>query len=475
MMKIFSAIDKIDIFGVPIPLLTSTNEYKYQSKIGGILSILLASISLTYFFYIVVQWSNNLISPNVSSKQKIINYTEFSFSEPLIEINLQDFTNDIDPFRKTNNIITPLLYTIINSTIINQSIPLFSTSESPYQISLSNGSLVLNNIDTNEKNNLDMKQYLIVLTQCSNSSLLQGGYCADENVMREYLKKYHGFLFLTIRLSQLNYVTRELEIIKKQYYTSLDTKNPIYSQIMLKQQETIIDDGILFNNYQRYNFLNNYEMINQQIDNSFASRVFTYMSETPLSLDNYGCYLFRIDNISIVEEVTMPKLGQILAQIGSIVQLLFLLKYVALYYNTQSLENELLHDIIAMYYPDLKGITLKNFIKKQYSQEQNTKKQQQSIEYFNSFQKNLLQKAKQKCRLNNIIYEISRIQFIIQQQFGIQILTASHQFGEKVENYLQTPPIEKETNRLFIKPIDSIDLEQLKINKDPLEFLIKQS
>ncbi|CAD8161833.1 unnamed protein product [Paramecium pentaurelia] len=472
-MKFLNIIERIDIFGVPIPLLTQANNQKFQSTLGGILSILLGSISLAYFLYIVVQWSNNLIPPNVSSKQKTISYTEFSFSKPLIQITLQDLTNDIDPFRKDNNIITPLLYTIINSTILKNPIPLFSTPEYSYQITLSNGSLVLNNLDSIDNEHLHMKQYLIVLTQCSNSSLLDGGYCADKNIIEEYLSKFHGLLFLTISLGQINQITRELEVFNKQYYTSFDTKSPIYSQIMLKQQETIIDDGILFNNYKRYNTLNNYEMINQQIDNSFASRVFTYMSETPLNLDNYGCYLFRIDNISIVEEVTMPKLGQILAQIGSIVQLLFLLKFAALYYNSQLLEDELLHDIISMYYPDVKGYSLKNFLQKQLFQEENNKKQP-SIQSMNSIHKALLQSARKKCRLNNIIYEISRIQFIIQQQFGIHILKTSHLLGEKFESYHFGTSNEKETNRFLVKPIDSIDFQEQITNKEPLELLLRQ-
>ncbi|CAD8125412.1 unnamed protein product [Paramecium sonneborni] len=475
-MKFLNKIKEIDIFGVSIPLLTQANNQKFQSTMGGILSILLGSISLAYFLYVIVQWSNNLIPPNISSKQKTISYTEFSFSKPLISISLQDLTMDIDPFRKANNIITPLLYTIINSTIIKDPVALFSTPEFPYLISLSNGSLVLNNLDSSvtDKEYLHMKQYLIVLTKCSNSTLLEGGYCADDNTIKEYLSKFHGLLFLTISLGQINQKTRELEVFNKQYYTSFDTKNPIYSQIMLKQQETIIDDGILFNNYQRYNTLNNYEMINQQIDNTFASRVFTYMSESPLNLDNYGCYLFRIDNISMVEEVTMPKLGQILAQIGSIIQLLFLLKYAALYYNSQLLEDELFHDIISMYYPDIKGYSLKSFIQKQLFQEQNNQKIP-SIQDMNYIHKALLQSARQKCRLNNIIYEISRIQFIIQQQFGNHILTASHQLGQKFEGCHFGLESEKETKRFLVKPIDSIDLQQPMTNKEPIELLLKQT
>lgn len=38
-----------------------------------------------------------------------------------------------------------------------------------------------------------------------------------------------------------------------------------------------------------------------------------------------------------------------------------MLKYIALYYNKVLLENELLHEIITMYYPEMKNIKL-NFL-----------------------------------------------------------------------------------------------------------------
>lgn len=45
----------------------------------------------------------------------------------MIDLMLQDFTGDADPFRKYNNIITPHLYTVIDTRIIDKPIPLFSS------------------------------------------------------------------------------------------------------------------------------------------------------------------------------------------------------------------------------------------------------------------------------------------------------------------------------------------------------------
>ncbi|CAD8145871.1 unnamed protein product [Paramecium octaurelia] len=473
MHKFLSSIEKIDIFGVPISLLTHKNESKFQSIMGGIISIFLGSISLAYFLYIIAQWIDNEITPNVSSKQQTTGYAEFEWKETLIQLTLEDFTSYTDPFRRENNIITPLLFTILGSTIIEDPVPFFSMDTIPMTIFLSNGSLILNNAYEEDENHKVMKQYLLVFATCSNDYEIAGKTCADEKTINDYLAEQHGFMFLTIRLNQLNYVTRELELFAKQYYLAFNPQRPIYSQIMLKQQETIIDDGVLFKNYQHYYFLNNYELINQEVDTSFMPRVVSFMSNGKYDLDIFNSYLFRIDNISIVEEVTMPKLGQILAQIGSIVQLIFIFKYVVIYYNNKLQENELLHDIITMYYPEFKEVSLNVFNQFEIQMEEDGKLKSDLQNIKKKYQA-LLRGAKEKCRLNNILYEISRLQFILQQQFGNQAFLLCHNLGAKLSEKQSEDQSLKDTNRLVVRPINSYDLEHRCSSLEPLEMLLRQ-
>ncbi|CAD8106862.1 unnamed protein product [Paramecium sonneborni] len=315
MKKILNTIDKFDIFGVPINLLTNTKASLYQSKLGGIVTLIIGSISLTYFLYVIIQWIDHQIPPIVSVKQQTMSYAEF---ELIIR-----FFGRCGSVQKRNNIITPNLYRIQDTAIFDKPTPLFSSKDNPYKISISNGTIVLNHDYTGNDDRLEMTQLLLVLEGCSNLTTVSGSYCADEKVITEYLSKLHGFLFLNIKLNQLKYSTGELEEIKKQYYTALELSRPLYSQVMLKQQESIVDNGILFNNYENYYFLNNYEIIHQQVDNLFASEVVSVMSKQFHQFKSYGCYLFRIDNISVSETITCPKLGQILAQVGSIVQIIF--------------------------------------------------------------------------------------------------------------------------------------------------------
>ncbi|CAD8194828.1 unnamed protein product [Paramecium pentaurelia] len=473
MKKILNTIDKIDIFGVPVNLLTNSKDLFYQSKLGGIVTLFVGSLGFAYFLYVIILWIENHLPPNVSFKQQTLSYAEFEITNSVIQLELQDFSGEVDPFRRENNIITPYLYKIIDRTIIDKPIPLFSSEDKPFIISIDNGTIVLNHDYSGQNGRFLMTQYLLVFQSCSDSLLENGSYCANESVINEYLSKFHGFLFLSIKLHQLNYFTRQLEEFKKQYYTAFQLTKPLYSQVMLKQQETIIDDGILFNNYQNYYFLNNYELINQEVENSFTSNVVSQMSQQNYKFNNFGCYLFRIDDISISENVTMPKLGQVLAQVGSIVQIIFMLKYIALYYNKVLLENELLHEIITMYYPEMKNIKL-NFLNQFEFKDNSIKSIKNLNQDFKYKYKIFLKRAKVKCRLNNILYEISRIQFILQQQFGDQLLQQSHQMGSRLSNNYIDYEHCKDSNRLTVKPANSLDIDNDFALLEPLEILQKQ-
>ncbi|CAD8070408.1 unnamed protein product [Paramecium sonneborni] len=475
MNRIIDSIQKLDIFGVPVTLLTNENEQKFKSKFGGFLSLIAGSTSLVYFFYIMILWINNEISPNVSSKQKTTGYSEFKWSDRLITFNLFDFSSQIDPFRKENNIITPLLFTVVQSRIEEQPLQLFSTEENPGQFVVNEGSLILNNAFDKDEIHQEMRQYLLVFATCTDDFKMDGKYCADNQVMEEYLKTDHGFLFLTIKLHQLNYVTRELESFEKQQYVAFDPQETLYTQIILKQQETIIDDGILFEKLKKYFFLNNYEITNQPINSDFMPSQIQILSQGQYKLKAINSYLFRIDNISIVENVIMPKLGQILASIGSIVQLIFILQYVAVLYNKQLFENYLTHDIITMYYPDFKSVQL-NWLNQISFNEKDNQKFNYPIQNLNQAYKALQKGAKQKCRLNNVLYEISRLQFVFQQQLGNSIFQACHSLGGIMSNNLFESFSMKETNRMIVYPFDSLEQEFKQIVQvEPLELLIKQN
>ncbi|CAD8106860.1 unnamed protein product [Paramecium sonneborni] len=137
------------------------------------------------------------------------------------------------------------------------------------------------------------------------------------------------------------------------------------------------------------------------------------------------------------------------------------------------LENELLYEIVTMYYPEMKKIKF-NYFNQFVSWEQQENNKNSSLEKIKYKYKTFIKRAKEKCRLDNILYEISRIQFIIQQQFGDQILQQSHQMGGKLSNQYLDQQNSKESNRLTVKPANYSDIENDYALLEPLEILQKQ-
>lgn len=62
--------------------------------------------------------------------------------------------------------------------------------------------------------------------------------------------------------------------------------------------------------------------------------------------------LLRQDSLK-VESMAYPKISEILAQIGSIVSLLFMIKYIIIQINHWSLRKETLNFFIQQYYPEI--------------------------------------------------------------------------------------------------------------------------
>lgn len=107
-----------------------------------------------------------------------------------------------------------------------------------------------------------------------------------------------------------------------------------------------------------------------------------------------------------------PKIGEVLAEIGSIISVLFMIKYLIVELNLFNLKTGFLDILISIYFPDmLKFEIKKNWLSKIVSVKKNGK----SVDV-KKFEK-MINKLRRTfaCKLNymNLIYEVSRLQFII--------------------------------------------------------------
>lgn len=96
-----------------------------------------------------------------------------------------------------------------------------------------------------------------------------------------------------------------------------------------------------------------------------------------------------------------------LADIGSIVSLIWFFSYITLFINERFLDEQAILSVIAMYYPEYKGLYLKkNLFGK--VKAITLKGQEQDLTKFIEYYKQLRRTAVKKLSVSNQIYELSR-------------------------------------------------------------------
>ncbi|CAD8058511.1 unnamed protein product [Paramecium primaurelia] len=426
-------LKQIDLFSIPVPVLTNDAKSQYSSSYSGLISILASVLSIAYFAYVISEWANGNIPPTITTNQSAQAYSEQDLDDNFIQFKLNDPTNH-DPFKRKNNIITPLLFVVENFKIVTAPTPLFSDENKPFTIGLKEGTLVVNNLNnkTDGQQYKPYKNYLLIFIECLEQYLDDDSNCASQEEIDQYMSGYHGFLSIIMQLEQYNYRQDQIEYITKQAYQALSPAYIQYTQITIQQKEIDLDDGLLFENKVTHKLINDFYIINQSIDNQYIQNIASSFSTQKFQLNAIFAYQISIDNLQISERIIKPKLSAVLAYIGSIVQVIFLLKYLAIFINNQQFKEEMQTEILQMYYPKLKNVKVKrNFFGKITSTNQSNEDNQNQI--FIKQYEDHLNLAFKKIRLINIIYEISRIELLMEKHFGIQKICECNQLGNEFQ------------------------------------------
>ncbi|CAD8141396.1 unnamed protein product [Paramecium octaurelia] len=280
-----------------------------------------------------------------------------------------------------------------------------------------------------------------------------GGYCAEQQEIDEYFSTNHGLLFLSINLQQYNYETLEFEQIKKTEQFAFEEVSPFHAQVVIQKQQTTIDNGILFSNLEQYEVIKDFRVNTQTISSKFAEKTVISADGSKLQFDSLCSFGFRIDNKLGLEVILMPKLGEVLAQIGSIVNVIMLLKIFSNIINTTILESTLLDEIIEIYYPQFKQVQItRNVLGK--VKQVHYKGVQIKMKTFKPKYNQLLDIARIKFTYNNLIQELSRIQMILIHQIGMENIKNIFKNGEDLQflesDRLSNSPKEQEFEKFAL-------------------------
>ncbi|KAM3141442.1 hypothetical protein pb186bvf_006560 [Paramecium bursaria] len=400
----------IDAFGVPISL-TFKREQQYKSPISGMFSLLIYIVSIVYAINILVYWKNGDMLPKSQTQTKYIDYIDVDLEEGFFQLGMYPTGSPVDsinPFSQYDNILLPCLYESADN--FNFSKVIFSTSvktannQNPrYMVQLDSLKLVFQNY-SKETNSQVRKEYFLIITICHPDRIKGYGTCASESVIKNYLDNLNPVMDLSIKIKQFNPQTQSYDIISKTQYMAVEQSIVTYSQLLFQVSETNINDGLFTDNINKFTYINNYEIANQQVSKNYAKMI--------NGSDALAFFFMRLDSMMIKQDVKFPMIGEILAQIGSVIQMLFLTSYIFKYLNYKLLEHEIVDKLMSIYYQDWDKIQYFG-ISKYLPYKIKLNHKTLNIQAFDKFKKAIADKLIFKLDVINLLHQIIKIQSLL--------------------------------------------------------------
>ncbi|CAD8193640.1 unnamed protein product [Paramecium octaurelia] len=429
---------ELDQFGVVFkPSITQDSEYK--TVLGGILSILLYGVSLGYFIYQFVIWKEGGMLPKITVSSEVIQNQQIYFEEPLFSIKMRKMNDTkIDPFNPESIVMLPLIFQYVNGQLsTTPSIPILNKTNDENEfvtIYFENITLALSEDKTIESPELE---YMIILIDCvpqllANSTEMK---CANATTRKTFFNQSVNTLLFTTYVKQFNAQQEKINTFGNEVILALDPSSVYFSTSTLKLQETTIDNGVLFENTYQRDFILDISTAGQQVNSKFFASV---INSTTYFINNY-----QLNGIKSIQYIQYPKINEVLADTGSIVSLLLLTSAFVIMTNQYFLESEAISQVINMFYPNLKYLKYrKNWFGKVVRVQ--LLGRNLNIDKFNSQYGKLKEVAQTKLTITNQIYEISRIQFILQSLIDRSNFNFSHMIGIKETNFIEATKDENE-------------------------------
>ncbi|KAM3134421.1 hypothetical protein pb186bvf_013534 [Paramecium bursaria] len=389
-------IKKIDQFGQPYTQAVFDEDKCYKSSIGGVATFILYITSFIYFIYKIQLFSQNQILPSVSSAYVVNSLYNITLGENVI--NLYFLIDSIDPFDPKNQILIPQLLTIQDGQIVNQTIleakrNINNSNSKSSVLSLSNLNLIYS---SDQSQNIQQNIQFKICEFKPN--------CADTSLINNFFLQKNLRLQIDTIIQSFDQSSQQIKNLQKETTLKIDDNTSLSTQFQFQTCELHLDDDILFTTDKVSQFIRDFQFSVQQVTPSYFKRgqgeSLTF--ELQLSIDKIGSKL----------TIQYPKLGQILADVGSIASTLLILGIIFQSLNKYFLQEDIIRRVIEIYYPELKEMTMvKNRfgkIKKVYS-----KGKEISAQEFQESYNILKQKTLHKLTLQNQIYEISKMQFLL--------------------------------------------------------------
>ncbi|CAD8119152.1 unnamed protein product [Paramecium sonneborni] len=420
-------IKKIDFFGAPLVQQIDQEQSIYKSILGGVITLLICSASLLYTIWVIYLWYTNQFSPKISSSVYVSNFELLDINYDLIKICYYKYEeNLIDPFEA--KVLLPLImytenYTFTETKVLNltNEITYYGNRYIIPQMRL--GFTEINGVL------ITTSEMYIQIVKCTPELLGEGEQCASEEISNQFFSQAQNIIIMQIKNKQLNSKDGSMQSSVQEFFVQVEKPNCYTLNTFLQSSFYEVKDSILFGSPKYYEYVNG--ALIQPQTNTVEYCQQAYGDETYASL-----YIVMKGN-QIKTILEYPNAGDLLANIGSIVSVLFMVRHIIVFFNSYFLNEKIINEMISYYYPQFSLIkTHKNW--KQEIVNVTLQKQTLDLNEYKRFYEDIRSKIEQKLTYVNMLYEMSRIYILIRSSKSIDEIKKCHSLGVKLGHLRQT-------------------------------------
>ncbi|CAD8145977.1 unnamed protein product [Paramecium octaurelia] len=407
-----------DFFGTPFVQQINEKQSIYKSAIGGLITLIIFSASLAYTIWILYQWQTNQFSPKISHSLYISDFKLIDFNYDIVKIYFWKLdATYVDPFEE--KVLLPVLSFMnfdgsITSSVIKMSVETTSDGNKYFLPKLhfgeeyQNGNLYISSDAT------------ILFIKCQQEYLEDGDSCANQEKSDQFFSQPFNVITTEVTYKSIDSNNGETKTSTQEYYFQVEPSNCYTLNIFLQSNLYEVRDYFLFGSPKIQEYINGAFIQTQT--NTFNYCKLAYGN------DALGVVYLTMQGNQVKTIFEYPHAGDLLANIGSIVSLLFMIKYIIILLNQHFLQENLIHSIIRIYYPQFKNVKIQKNWKFQINKVKIGDKFV-DVNQFQSFYNKIVEKIQNKMSYLNLLYEISRLYFIIRSSHSRDVIRKTHQIG----------------------------------------------
>ncbi|CAD8179490.1 unnamed protein product [Paramecium octaurelia] len=432
-------------------------QTKYKSTFGGLITITIFSVSLAYVIWIAYLWQTNQMSPKISRQNYISDYSLLDLSQDVIRLYFWRFNEEsIDPF--VNNILLPLVMYSNNNSLTELQLIKNHVVESYGDLYVPDMKFAFTYY---EGYIYTQNEMYIQIVLCEETYLQPGEKCASQELKEQFFAQLGNEVIIEFYSTTIDPRDGKEQRGYSEYFVSIEEQFCNSLAIFLKTTLFELQNKLLFgpSQYKEY-------IVDAQIQTSTNSVEYCSKGFKAQSLGAIYLAMKGTQEKIILE---YPRLGDLLANVGSIVSVLFIIKYFIMFLNEYYLNKKVLKEIISFYYPEFKRIQIKkNWRGKMVEVSLNKIKIDPKI--YKKFYDKVSGQMQKKLSYLNLLYEISRLYFVMRSSKFRNEFLKSHQIGIKISLFQQkdsemvlTPKSEKSFENNYV--LNEDDAEILNFNR----------